>query len=61
MNYRYSQESVELQVRRLGDLAFLFQNYELAYHAYHMVKKDFNSDQAWLHYSGALVHNRSKF
>ncbi|GAB6022907.1 Trafficking protein particle complex 8 [Chamberlinius hualienensis] len=50
----YSPDSVELLVRHLADLAFMFQHYELAYQAYHSIKRDFNSDQAWLYYSGAL-------
>uniref|UniRef100_T1J0M8 Trafficking protein particle complex subunit 8 n=1 Tax=Strigamia maritima TaxID=126957 RepID=T1J0M8_STRMM len=50
----YSPEATELQVRKLGDLAFMFQHYELAYQAFHAAKQDFNSDQAWLHYAGAL-------
>ncbi|XP_064466657.1 trafficking protein particle complex subunit 8-like isoform X2 [Ornithodoros turicata] len=49
----YSQDAPELQVRRLGDLAFLFQLYEFAYHAYHSAKRDFSSDSAWLHFAGA--------
>ena len=43
-----------MQVRRLGDLAFLLGHYELAYHSYHSAKKDFEADQAWLHYAGAM-------
>jgi hypothetical protein len=26
----------------------------LAYHSYHSAKKDFEADQAWLHYAGAM-------
>ena len=44
-------------MRRLADLAFLFQLYEIAYQTYHQAKKDFNNDHAWLHYAGALVRN----
>ncbi|XP_059351867.1 trafficking protein particle complex subunit 8-like isoform X1 [Daphnia carinata] len=50
----YHPESVQLQVRRLGDLAFLVGHYDLAYHSYHSAKKDFEADQAWLHYAGAM-------
>ena len=50
----YHPESAQLQVRRLGDLAFLLGHYELAYHSYHSAKKDFEADQAWLHYAGAM-------
>lgn len=42
-------------MRRLADLAFLFQLYEFAYQTYHTAKRDFNNDHAWLHYAGALV------
>lgn len=49
----YGQDAPELQVRRLGDLAFLFQLYEFAYQAYHSAKRDFSSDSAWLHFAGA--------
>lgn len=49
----YSQDAPELQVRKLGDLAFMFQLYEVAYQAYHNAKRDFNSDQAWLYFAGA--------
>jgi hypothetical protein len=51
----YSIESGELQMRLLGDLAFLCQNYELAYTCYHSCKRDFQNDHAWLYYAGALV------
>ena len=44
-----------MQLRRLADLAFLFQLYDLAYQTYHQCKRDFNHDHAWLHYAGALV------
>lgn len=43
-----------MQIRRLGDLAFLLGHYELAYQSYHAAKKDFEADQAWLHYAGAM-------
>ena len=49
----YHPESAQLQTRRLGDLAFLAGHYELAYASYHAAKKDFEADQAWLHYAGA--------
>ncbi|CAH1780178.1 unnamed protein product [Owenia fusiformis] len=50
----YTPEAPEMQLRRLGDLAFMFQQYELAYQTYHTAKKDFNNDHAWLHFSGSL-------
>ncbi|XP_077982517.1 trafficking protein particle complex subunit 8-like [Glandiceps talaboti] len=51
---KYSPESPELQMRRLADLAFLVQNYELAYQSYHSAKRDYNNDNAWMYYAGAL-------
>lgn len=50
----YYLDAPELQVRRLGDLYFMFGNYPMAFQAYHTAKRDFNADQAWLHYAGAL-------
>ncbi|XP_005105619.1 trafficking protein particle complex subunit 8 [Aplysia californica] len=50
----YTKDAPELQLRRLADLAFLFQMYEFSYNTYHTAKKDFNNDQAWLHFAGAL-------
>ncbi|CAH8591436.1 unnamed protein product [Schistosoma curassoni] len=49
----YSQDSPESQMRRLADLAFLFQQYEVAYQTYNVLKRDFQNDSAWLHYAGA--------
>ena len=51
----YTSEAPEMQLRRLGDLTFMFQLYEQAYQTYHTCKRDFNNDHAWLHYAGALV------
>ncbi|KAG5890112.1 hypothetical protein JTB14_005243 [Gonioctena quinquepunctata] len=53
-NLIYSPDSPELQIRRLGDLYFMFGNYQAAFQAYHLAKRDYNSDQAWLYYAGAL-------
>ncbi|XP_077272464.1 trafficking protein particle complex subunit 8 homolog l(3)76BDm [Temnothorax americanus] len=50
----YTTESPELQLRRLGDLCFIFGHYSLAYQAYHSAKRDFAADQAWVYYAGAL-------
>lgn len=52
---RYPQEAPELQIRKMADLCFLVQHYELAYSCYHTAKKDFLSDQAMLYAAGALV------
>lgn len=50
----YSNDSLELQTRKLGDLFFMFGNYAQAYQAYHQAKRDFNVDSAWQYYAGAL-------
>lgn len=52
---RYPPEAPELQIRKMADLCFLVQHYELAYNCYHTAKKDFLSDQAMLYAAGALV------
>lgn len=53
-NFRYGQESSELQVRRLADLAFLFGMHSFAHQLYQSVKKDFANDQSWLYHAAAL-------
>uniref|UniRef100_A0A182JH40 Uncharacterized protein n=1 Tax=Anopheles atroparvus TaxID=41427 RepID=A0A182JH40_ANOAO len=50
----YTNESTELQTRKLGDLYFMFGHYTLAFQAYHQAKRDFNADSAWQYYAGAL-------
>uniref|UniRef100_A0A8K9Y0Z5 Trafficking protein particle complex 8 n=1 Tax=Oncorhynchus mykiss TaxID=8022 RepID=A0A8K9Y0Z5_ONCMY len=50
----YHPEAPELQIRKMADLCFLVQHYELAYSCYHTAKKDFLSDQAMLYAAGAL-------
>ncbi|XP_053684049.1 trafficking protein particle complex subunit 8 isoform X2 [Sabethes cyaneus] len=50
----YTNESTELQTRKLGDLYFMFGHYALAFQAYHQAKRDFNADSAWQYYAGAL-------
>lgn len=49
----YNQEAPEIQVRKLGDLAIMFGQYNIAYQAFHAVKRDFGNDTAWLHFAGA--------
>lgn len=56
--HRYPPEAPELQIRKMADLCFLVQHYELAYSCYHTAKKDFLSDQAMLYAAGALVGAR---
>lgn len=50
----YTSESIELQTRKLGDLYFMFGNYNLAFNFYHQAKRDFYADSAWQFYAGAL-------
>lgn len=47
-----------MQLRRMADLAFMFQLYEIAYQAYHTAKRDFNNDHAWLYFAGAMVSTK---
>lgn len=53
--FSYTSDSPELFQRKLGDLAFLVQNYEFAYNSYHTAKRDFNHEHAWFYFAGALV------
>nr|CAH7769472.1 unnamed protein product [Callosobruchus chinensis] len=53
-NLIYSMDSTELQIRKLADLYFMFGNYLSAFQTYHSAKRDYNTDQAWLYYAGAL-------
>ncbi|KAF8560797.1 hypothetical protein P879_08712 [Paragonimus westermani] len=48
----YSPDAPEMQMRRLADLAFLFQQYEVAYQTYNVLKRDFQNDTAWIYYAG---------
>ncbi|XP_041046081.1 trafficking protein particle complex subunit 8 isoform X1 [Carcharodon carcharias] len=50
----YPPEAPELQIRKMADLCFLVQHYDLAYNCYHTAKKDFLNDQAMLYAAGAL-------
>ncbi|VDO38079.1 unnamed protein product [Haemonchus placei] len=49
----FQPESVEMQSRRLADLAFLFGLYSFAQSHYRSVKKDFEHSQAWLYHAAA--------
>ena len=44
-----------MQLRRLGDLCFMFQLYEQAYNVYHTLKKDFEGDKTWMYCAGSQV------
>lgn len=47
---------MEIILRRAGDLAFLFQDYELAYNNYYAAKRDLSRDQTPTFYAGFLVN-----
>jgi hypothetical protein len=49
---------MEIVLRRAGDLAFLFQNYESAYTNYYAAKRDLSREQAPTFYAGVLVSHR---
>lgn len=49
----FTPESLEMQSRRLADLAFMFGLYSFAHSHYRSVKKDFEHSQAWLHHAAA--------
>ncbi|KAJ1362939.1 hypothetical protein KIN20_022667 [Parelaphostrongylus tenuis] len=49
----FPPESVEMQSRRLADLAFMFGLFQFAHSQYRSVRKDFEHSQAWLHYAAA--------
>ncbi|VDP17290.1 unnamed protein product [Soboliphyme baturini] len=49
----FALESWEMQMRRLADLAFMFQLYDFAFQLYHTLRKEFSTQQAWLYYAGA--------
>jgi hypothetical protein len=52
---------MEVVLRRAGDLAFLFQNYEFAYGNYYAAKRDLSRDQAPTFYAGVLVSDAIYF
>jgi hypothetical protein len=57
--FSLSHDSMEITLRRAGDLAFLFQNYEFAYGYYYAAKRDLSRDQAATFYAGVLVCHSS--
>ena len=50
----YPEEASEVQLRKLGDLAFIFQMYDIAYTIYYQCKNDFSNDGAHLFHAGSL-------
>ena len=52
----FSPDSVERQMRLVGDLAFLLHNYDLAYSMHHSLKKELQGkEMSQLLYAQALV------
>ncbi|CAF0878505.1 unnamed protein product [Adineta ricciae] len=49
-----TNDSMEIVLRRAGDLAFLFQSYEFAYNNYYAAKRDLSREQAPTFYAGVL-------
>lgn len=49
----YGSTSTEMLTRRLADLTFILQSYDVAYTHYHSAKKDFSNDKVWKHLAGA--------
>lgn len=54
-HFSYAHSSIEFQLRQLADMAFLVQNYDLAFQSYQHLKKDFQGASAWMYYAGAVV------
>ncbi|QDZ18133.1 trafficking protein particle complex III protein Trs85 [Chloropicon primus] len=50
----YSSQSIEFQIRHLGDLSFMMKDYNLALSSYRLISNDFKSDKAWKNYGGAM-------
>ncbi|XWS43332.1 hypothetical protein CRYUN_Cryun16bG0094000 [Craigia yunnanensis] len=48
----YTFNSIESQIRTLGDYAFMLRDYELALSNYHLISTDYKLDKAWKHYAG---------
>lgn len=51
----FPDDAPELQMRRLADLSFLFQQYESAHQIYDLLRRDFKEKRVWLHYAGVQV------
>ena len=50
----YGPQSIEFQIRHLGDLSFMMKDFELALSSYRLVSNDFKSDKAWKNYGGSM-------
>jgi len=52
--FSYTNDSPELQTRRLADLYMILGAWSLAFPLYQTAKRDFSADNAWMLYSGAI-------
>ncbi|KAE9585345.1 putative tetratricopeptide-like helical domain, TRAPP II complex, Trs120, TRAPP III complex, Trs85 [Lupinus albus] len=48
----YNYNSIESQIRVLGDYAFMLRDYELALSNYRLISTDYKIDKAWKRYAG---------
>ncbi|GAB4857152.1 hypothetical protein Ancab_015062 [Ancistrocladus abbreviatus] len=48
----YTYNSIESQIRVLGDYAFMLRDYELALSNYRLISTDYKLDKAWRRYAG---------
>ena len=55
LHWRYTYNSIESQIRVLGDYAFLLRDYELALSNYRLISTDYKLDKAWKRYAGVQV------
>lgn len=53
--WRYTFNSIESQIRVLGDYAFMLRDYELALSNYRLLSTDYKLDKAWKQYAGVQV------
>lgn len=53
--WRYNFNSIESQIRVLGDYAFMLRDYELALSNYRLISTDYKIDKAWKRYAGVQV------
>lgn len=55
LHWRYTYNSIESQIRVLGDYAFMLRDYELALSNYRLISTDYKLDKAWKRYAGVQV------
>ena len=57
-NGTYDNSSPEGQLRQLGDLAFMLQDYETAASSYQLLAADLKADRAWRQFAATQVRRR---